>query len=134
MPISAKDASAPSQVLALAAFRQQATIHEENRQLALSNLERLREFMSAHDQLFDWHEPAAGVVAFPKLLAGSKATPLHEQLVDHEGVLLAPGRLFGAPDEYFRIGFGHANFKDGLERVTRHLASPRASTSVPRTV
>jgi aspartate/methionine/tyrosine aminotransferase len=37
------------------------------------------------------------------------------------GVLLAPGRLFGAAAPHFRIGFGRRDFEPGLKKLSRYV-------------
>lgn len=96
------------------------------RAVAATNLVALREFMSAHQDIFDWVAPTGGTTAFPWLRDGSNARDLCATLAS-AGVLLAPGDCFDAP-EHFRLGFGAQaeGFARALEIVSETLRAPRA--------
>lgn len=96
------------------------------RAVAATNLVALREFMSAHQDTFDWVAPTGGTTAFPWLRDGSNARDLCVTLAS-AGVLLAPGDCFDAP-EHFRLGFGAQaeGFARALEIVSDTLRAPRA--------
>ncbi|MEE4377729.1 MAG: aminotransferase class I/II-fold pyridoxal phosphate-dependent enzyme [Candidatus Competibacteraceae bacterium] len=112
--------SAPSEFLATLALRHGVKIIERNLQIIRDNLNRLNLFFSAHGELFKWHSPKAGSIAFPMLLQG-KVDKFCADLVEKAGVLLLPGTLYG--DEYnaFRIGFGRKNLPESLERFEQYL-------------
>jgi aspartate/methionine/tyrosine aminotransferase len=92
------------------------SILAENRELAAHNRERVREFVAKHD--LSWYDPVGvnGFVSVPEEFAGSKE--FCRTVVEEEGVVLAPGELFGY-DDYFRIGFGLPTdeLEEGLSRV-----------------
>jgi aspartate/methionine/tyrosine aminotransferase len=96
------------------------------RAVAATNLAALREFMSAHQDIFEWVVPTGGTTAFPWLRDGSNARELCATLAS-AGVLLAPGDCFDAP-EHFRLGFGAQSegFARALEIVSDTLRAPRA--------
>ena len=53
-----------------------------------------------------------------------------ERLVEEEGVLLLPPRIYlsdlmEAPADHFQIGFGRANIADGLTALRRYLERHR---------
>jgi aspartate/methionine/tyrosine aminotransferase len=83
--------------------------------VAAANLSLLQQFMSAHGDSLGWVSPAGGTVAFPWRLDRTNARPMCAALA-REGVLLAPGDCFDAP-EHFRIGFGaqERGFREALE-------------------
>jgi aspartate/methionine/tyrosine aminotransferase len=93
----------------------------ENRELAAHNRGLVREFVADHD--LSWHDPVGvnGFVSVPDGFAGSKE--FCRTVVEEEGVVLAPGELFGY-DDYFRIGFGLPTdeLEDGLSRVADCVA------------
>ncbi len=68
-----------------------------------------------------WTLSKAGPVAFPQLRAGS-ATAFCAEVLRTQGVLLAPGPLFGGEDASFRLGLGRSDFADGLARLEACLA------------
>lgn len=99
-------------------------ILEENRALARANRRRVGSFVERHG--LDWAEPT-GVVGFPTVPDGFEdASTFCRSLVEAEGVLLAPGGVFGEPGR-FRIGFGVETdgLERGLERVDRHIEAAR---------
>ncbi|MFB6110211.1 MAG: aminotransferase class I/II-fold pyridoxal phosphate-dependent enzyme [Halodesulfurarchaeum sp.] len=104
---------------------QEATILQENRELARTNREIVSEFLAAHD--LDWHEPTGvtGFVPVPPGFEGSMA--FCRAFVEQESVVLAPGVAFGFED-YFRIGFGlpTAELRAGLDRLDRFLTRSRS--------
>lgn len=114
-------ASAPSEVLAIAALRARDALIERTRGIVGGNLKLAREFFAAHEDVFEWAAPRAGTVAFPRLRRGS-AERFTAALVEAEGVLLLPGRCFDFAGEHFRIGLGRRDFAEGLARMAGFVA------------
>jgi len=101
--------------------RRESSILRENRDLAARNRERVADWVADHG--LDWHEPV-GVNAFPTIPDGfADAEAFCRRVVEQEGVVLAPGSVFGHPDR-FRIGFGlpTPKLEEGLARVDRVIA------------
>ncbi|MFC7233018.1 aminotransferase class I/II-fold pyridoxal phosphate-dependent enzyme [Saliphagus sp. GCM10025308] len=97
---------------------QEDDILEENRALAATHRDRVREFVDAHG--LEWYDPV-GVNGFVTIPDGfENGTEFCRTVVEEESVVLAPGDLFGFED-YFRIGFGlpTEELEEGLERVSR---------------
>lgn len=98
----------------------EAAILEANRDLARHNRGLVAEFVDRFD--LDWYEPT-GVNGFPTVPAPFESgRTFCESVYDAEGVLLAPGDLFGVPNR-FRIGFGATTeeLRAGLDRMTAHV-------------
>jgi aspartate/methionine/tyrosine aminotransferase len=74
------------------------------REVAQTNLKLLKSFLDRHRDSIGWVEPRGGTVAFPWLLDERDARPICQSLA-REGVLIAPGDCFDAP-EHFRLGLG----------------------------
>ncbi len=108
--------SAPSEILALIALRAEATLLTRNHQILADNLALLDTFFVRNSERINWVRPHAGSVGFPALQIGRGTTAIADELVATTGVLIAPGPLFGATDDYFRLGFGRRNLPDALER------------------
>jgi aspartate/methionine/tyrosine aminotransferase len=72
--------------------------------VAQANLASLNRFMDAQRDIIGWVPPCGGTVAFPWLLDGRDSRPICQALA-REGVLVAPGDCFGAP-QHFRVGVG----------------------------
>ncbi|WP_435333814.1 aminotransferase class I/II-fold pyridoxal phosphate-dependent enzyme [Haloarchaeobius sp. TZWWS8] len=94
----------------------------ENRELAESNRDIVREFVEAHD--LDWFDPIGvnGFISVPDGFVDGRE--FCTAVVEQESVVLAPGDLFGY-DQYWRIGFGLPTdeLEEGLERVARVVES-----------
>jgi len=116
--------SAPSEFLATLALRHAEAIVERNLQIIRGNLDRLDLFFGAHAELFSWHRPKAGSIAFPILLRGS-VDEFCADLIKNAGVLLLPGTLYGSGFNSFRIGFGRKNLPESLEKFEEYIQSYR---------
>ena len=108
--------AAPSEILALIALRARETVLARSRSIVAANLRLVRDFFARHPTLFEWVEPRAGSVAFPRLRHGDASTWV-AQLREAEGVLLLPGAEFGGWSDHFRIGLGRDDAAAALERV-----------------
>ena len=116
--------SAPSEFLATLALRHAEAIVERNLGIIRDNLNRLDVFFDSHEELFSWHRPKAGSIAFPKLLRGT-VDAFCADLVKKSGVLLLPGTLYGPESNAFRIGFGRKNLPESVERFEAYLDNSR---------
>ena len=108
--------AAPSEFLAALALRQRRRILERNLEIIGANLDRLNDFMAGHERFFAWLPPRAGPVALPAVRFAAGSDDFCSRLLREQGVLLLPGRMFGAAAEHFRIGFGRRDFPQGLEK------------------
>ncbi len=121
--------SAPSELLALMALEAGETILQRNLKLAEQNRELLRAFFSRHDDLYEWYEPDAGCVAFPRYLGAdgpNGADAFCDRLVQEAGVLLMPASVFASqlgdvPQERFRVGYGRNSFPDAVNAWEKWL-------------
>lgn len=109
--------SAPSEFLAVCALSARETLLDRMRTLLDANRRLLDAFFQARADLFHYVPPRGGLTAFPGVLSGDADT-FCEAALKHAGLLLLPGRLYGAawPDR-FRIGFGREDFAGNLERL-----------------
>jgi aspartate/methionine/tyrosine aminotransferase len=89
------------------------------RKVAQANLILLKRFVGQHRDRIGWVEPRGGTVAFPWLLDGRDARPTCQSMA-REGVLIAPGDCFAAP-EHFRLGIGAqgSGFQEALDIASR---------------
>ena len=113
--------AAPSEFLSLLALRQRREILDRNLGIIRRNLECLDDFFARHEGLFSWQRPKAGPVAFPAVRFAAASDGFCSGLLREHGILLAPGRLFNAAVEHFRIGFGRRDFCLGMERVSAYV-------------
>jgi aspartate/methionine/tyrosine aminotransferase len=113
--------SAPSEFLATLALDHRDAIAHRNLEIIQSNLKLLSSFFKTHEDVFAWQEPLAGPIAFPRYLGRGSVDELCGDLVKHAGVLLAPGTLYSAGHDCFRIGFGRKNLPECLERLAQFM-------------
>jgi len=114
--------SAPSEYLATLALRHHEEIRERNLRIIRGNLDRLDEFFSRHEDVFEWRRPEAGPIAFPRFL-GESVDAFCDQVRRKAGVLLLPGTAYGREYGHVRIGFGRRNLPQALEHLDGHLQS-----------
>lgn len=112
--------SGPSEFLATLALRHGDGLVARNMNIIRENLKHLETFFAAHQDLFSWHAPKAGPIAFPGYLGQSVERFCHD-LVQQAGVLLLPGTLYKENLNYFRIGFGRRNMAECLEQLEGFL-------------
>ncbi|HEU4699449.1 MAG TPA: aminotransferase class I/II-fold pyridoxal phosphate-dependent enzyme [Gemmatimonadales bacterium] len=115
-------ASAPSEVLALAALRAREAVLARSRAIVAANLPLLDAFFERWAGVVEWVRPRAGCIGYPRLLLPTPVERFCEELVEREGVLLLPGTVFGDERNHFRIGFGRRTVAAGLEGLGRFLA------------
>ena len=116
-------ASAPGEILAIAALRARETILARNLWIVRRNLELAEVFFGGQPDLFEWIRPDAGSTAFPHWVGGGKVEEFCKSAVERGGVMVAPGSLFGAPGNHFRVGLGRANFYEALEALGEFLVN-----------
>lgn len=113
--------SAPSEILAIMALRAKDRILNRNREILLSNLNILEEFMMRNQKYVSWIRPQSGPIATLKLLLPISIEDFTEDLVRAEGILIMPGSVFDLPGNFFRIGFGKRNMASILEKFEAYL-------------
>ena len=71
--------------------------------------------------LSKWHSPAAGPVAFPRLVSGEAVDAFCARAASDAGVLLLPATVYDDPrsvaDGRFRVGLGLAGLGEALEAL-----------------
>lgn len=121
--------SAPSEFLATCALAARETILGRMRQRLDRNRSLLTQFFLDRADLFHFVPPRGGLTAFPGLRSGDGDFFCRKAL-EEAGLLLLPGSLYGDEwPEYFRIGFGRADFPENLERLAKFCQkwNPRAT-------
>jgi len=113
-------ASAPSEFLALAAWK----VREELRDRSIAQIERnlvlADSFFDRWPELFTWRKPMAGSVALVGMHVSS-VTEFAIQLAENAGVLILPATTLGSDDQHMRMGFGRAAFGEALEKFEAYL-------------
>jgi len=121
--------SAPSEILALVALRRRDRVLGRSRAIVDANLLLLDAFFERNAEHVRWVRPRGGPIGFPELTTGIPIERFAQELLEAEGVLLAPGSMFGRPGNHFRLGFGRSGLAAGLERFEAYLA--RATEAAP---
>jgi len=114
-------ASAPSEILAIAALRRYDELTGRCRGIVRGNLELARTFFKERDGLFEWYEPSGGSTAFPRLL-GEPARDFCDRAVAEHGLLILPDSVFDVDWNHFRIGLGRSSFPEALSVLGRMLS------------
>ena len=122
--------SGPSERLTNIALRNGAKILARNCAIIDDNLTHLNAFFARHPDLFDWRQPDASCMAFPRYLGEEGAEEFVRSLVEDSGVLLLPGSVYSStlnelPANHFRIGFGRRGIEEGIAVIEQHLKNRR---------
>jgi aspartate/methionine/tyrosine aminotransferase len=84
----------------------------------------VRDWMAGQDR-FEWVEPRAGVVGFPRATAPIDEDRFYDALLSEHGTYVGPGHWFGQPRSSFRLGFAWPT-ADELERGLAGLLAAAA--------
>ena len=115
--------SAPSEILSIIALRAKGQVLARSRGIIAANLELVDAFFEDWADRFTWVRPRAGSIGFARLtVPGVRIDDWAADLVQAEGVLLAPGHVFEYPGNHFRIGFGRTDLPEALGRVETFAA------------
>jgi aspartate/methionine/tyrosine aminotransferase len=123
--------SAPSELLALMALREQDDILVANLARVEQNRHAAADFFDRRREMFDWVAPQAGTVCFPRLVSGKAAGSAEafcSRLLEQTGVLLLPSVVYAYGDSHFRLGLGREDFSAGLEVLDEYLTRDLAGT------
>lgn len=112
-------ASAPAEVLAIVALRARDAVLARSRRIVEGNLALLDAFFERQAARFEWVRPRGGSIGFPRLVADVGIDRFAADLLEAEGVLLAPGSIFGHPGNHFRLGFGRTDLPVALPKLER---------------
>jgi aspartate/methionine/tyrosine aminotransferase len=120
--------SAPSELLVALALRHADALVARSRELVVSNLALLDEFLDRRSELFEWVRPRAGPIGFPRVAGEFDVQAWCEDTAGRAGVLLLPGVVYEQP-RHVRFGFGRANLPRALARLDEHLGTAGAPSS-----
>lgn len=107
-------ASAPAEILSLIALRAREAVLARSRSIVDANMALLDGFFARRPEQFAWVRPRGGSIGFPELRAGVPIDGFAQDLIAAEGVLVAPGSIFGHPANHFRVGFGRTDLPVAL--------------------
>jgi aspartate/methionine/tyrosine aminotransferase len=97
-------------------------VHRKTRR----HLSIVRDWMTDHD-LFEWVEPQAGVVCFPRIRTGLDVDidRFYRTLLEEYGTYVGPGWWFDQDPHFFRVGFAwptEAQLERGLHGLDQAAA------------
>jgi aspartate/methionine/tyrosine aminotransferase len=118
--------ASPSERLTVLALSVRDKILDRNRRLVTKNLVELQLLLDEYSQLFEWHLPDGGCVGYVRYKGNDGVTSFARRLLDEKGVLVLPAAIYASdltqtPADYFRIGFGRADFGAGLAAMRSWL-------------
>jgi aspartate/methionine/tyrosine aminotransferase len=119
--------SAPAEILSLIALRSKDLILSRNNLIVQENIKLLDQFFHRQAEIFSWVRPRGGCIGFARYSGNDGVDSFCQQLVEHEGVLLLPGRVYNWPGDNFRIGFGRKNMPEALARLEYSLDGLRCT-------
>ena len=105
--------SAPSEFLAGVALRNRQPILQRNLQIIHDNLPLYDRFFEQYGDLFSWHKPTAGPIAFVKMNFDTDDMAFAERVLKEGKILLLPGGIYDYGG-FFRIGFGRKEIPEAL--------------------
>ena len=117
--------SAPSEILALMAIRNQEALFKRHRDRVHSHLERLTAFIAEHAGKLELARPLGSTVCLVRVLDDS-AEELARRCAQEHGLMLVPSTVFEFGDHHIRIGMGLRNFPECLDVFGRILRGDRA--------
>jgi aspartate/methionine/tyrosine aminotransferase len=102
-------------------------IISRNRPIVLSNLAAARQFCERYPHLFQWLEPQAGSIAFPRWRGPIAVDELCRRAVEESGIMIVPGSIFEYASQsthlsqHFRVGLGRRNLPQVLARLEEFM-------------
>jgi aspartate/methionine/tyrosine aminotransferase len=113
--------SATSEILAMMALQNRNVITSRNRQIIHENTLHAAGFFNTYPRLFQWIPPIGGSIAFPRWLGNGSIEHFCQEVVEHQGVMIVPGKLFDADGEHFRVGLGRKNLSEAVVCVENEI-------------
>ena len=125
-------ASAPAEILALVALRARDRALARSRGIVDANLALLDAFFARQAARIGWVRPSGGPVGFPALRTGIPVDRFAQDLLESEGVLIAPGFHLRPPRPPLQAGLrtrGHARGARGARAIPRAWRGGRSLTT-----
>lgn len=113
--------SGPSEFLATVALKHSDKILAKNTNLINKNLKIAEAFFREFADLFVYHKPIAGPIAFIKLKIDLPVEVFCQRLRAEKGLILLPASIYDMADQYFRMGFGRNDFSENLQIFKTYL-------------
>jgi aspartate/methionine/tyrosine aminotransferase len=124
-------APTPCELLALIVLRNKDLLLQRSLAVIDRGIQAVQAFMDAHSDVFVFHSPLAGPIAFVKVRnipkVDTKAVMEYaEKLVKETGIVILPGEVFGDPafNDRFRISVGRQNTSEIMEIWEKSFVAP----------
>ena len=111
----------PIDFLANLALRHEGAILDRNTAILDAGKRAAGAFMARHGNLFEWTEPSAGVLSFPRWTGPGGTSALSQRLLDEAKLVCAPSLCFDAGDEHFRVGLARRGLPEAFDRMDTFL-------------
>jgi len=111
----------PIDFLANLALRHTDAILDRNTRILDTGKRAAADFMARHGNLFEWTEPSAGVLSFPRWTGPGGTSALSQRLLTEAKLICAPSLCFDAGDQHFRVGLARRTLPDALARFDSFL-------------
>jgi aspartate/methionine/tyrosine aminotransferase len=111
----------PIDFLANLALRNQDKILARNGAILARGKQAAGAFMTRHGNLFEWTDPSAGVLSFPRWTGPGGTSALSQRLLDEAKLVCAPSLCFDAGDQHFRVGLARRSLPEALDRFDTFL-------------
>jgi len=119
---TSNSASAPSEFLAMAAWKVRKQLRDKSIAQIEQNLQLADGFFQRWPELFRWRKPMAGPLALVGMNVPS-VTAYATQLAEKAGIFILPAVALGSDDQHMRMGFGRSAFGEALEKFEAYLNS-----------
>ena len=116
---------APSEFLAIAAWRIRDQLRERSVAQIEYNLQLADAFFARWLELFVWRRPLAGSTALIEMNIPS-VEAYATKLAQEAGILIHPATTLGGTDQMMRMGFGRAAFGEALAKFEAYLQKEQA--------
>jgi len=111
----------PSEFLTKIALKHSDEILERNLNIIKKNVALADEFFAKYTKIFSKRVSPAGPIAYHKLLLDMPVSEFCHEAVTKKGVLLLPSNIYDFEGNYFRMGYGRANFPESLAKFEEFL-------------
>jgi aspartate/methionine/tyrosine aminotransferase len=111
----------PIDFLANLALRHEDKILARNGAILAQGRQAAAAFMARHGNLFEWTDPSAGVLSFPRWTGPGGTSALSQRLLDEAKLVCAPSLCFDAGDQHFRVGLARRSLPEALDRFDTFL-------------
>lgn len=111
----------PSEFLTKIALKHSDEILERNLDIIKKNVALADAFFDKYPKIFSKRVSPAGPIAYHKLLLDMPVSEFCHEAVTKKGVLLLPSNIYDFEGNYFRMGYGRANFPESLAKFEEFL-------------